>query len=48
MRWFEDCKIRSVLPGLVVSLVVGTGSAHADFTFGEPTNLASLAGSGAA
>jgi hypothetical protein len=47
MKWLDDCRIRLMLLGFVVGLVlVGSGTAEADFTFGTPTNLARLAGGG--
>ena len=39
MKWLNDYRIRLVLIGFVAVIVLGAGSAKADFTFGEPTNL---------
>ena len=39
MKWFNDYKIRLVLVGFVAAIVLGDGTAKADFTLGEPTNL---------
>ena len=39
MKWFNCVKVRLVLVGVVAAIVLGGGSAKADFTFGEPTNL---------
>ena len=39
MKWFNCVKIRIVLVGVVAAIVLGGGSARADFTFGEPINL---------
>ncbi len=40
MKWLNCAKIRLVLVVFVVAIVLGCGgSAYADFTFGEPTNL---------
>jgi hypothetical protein len=39
MKWFDGDIIRLMLVGVVAAVVFGGGSANADFTFGEPTNL---------
>ena len=39
MKLLNCRKIRIALVGLVAAIVLGGGSAKADFTFGEPTNL---------
>ncbi|MBL7187468.1 MAG: PD40 domain-containing protein [Phycisphaerae bacterium] len=39
MKWLNCTKIRLVLVVFVVAIVLGGGSANADFTFGTPTNL---------
>ena len=40
MKWLESFKIKMVLVGFVAAIVLGGGgSAKAEFTFGEPTNL---------
>jgi len=39
MKFFVSSKISLVLFGFVTAIVVGSGSANADFTFGTPTNL---------
>ena len=39
MKWFDSYRMRLVLIGIVAALAVHCGSAKADFTFGEPTNL---------
>jgi len=39
MQWLNGYKMRTVLVGCVAAVVLGGGSATADFTFGEPTNL---------
>ena len=39
MKWFDGCKISLVLLGLVVGLMVDSGSAKADFVIGAPTRL---------
>jgi len=39
MHWLHCEKIRSMLVGMVVAIVLGGGSAEADFAFGEPVNL---------
>ena len=46
MRWLNGYRIRSVLVGVVATIVVGGGSAKADFTFGEPINLGPPVNSG--
>ena len=39
MNWLNNYRIRLVLVGFVAAIVLGGGSAKADFIFGEPTNL---------
>jgi Tol biopolymer transport system component len=39
MKRFDGYKIRLVLIGFVATIVLGGGSARADFTFGKPVNL---------
>jgi len=39
MQWLNGYKMRTVLVGCVVAVVLGGGSATADFTFGEPVNV---------
>ena len=39
MFWLNGNRTRLVVVGVVAAMVVGGGSAKADFTFGEPTNL---------
>ena len=39
MKWLNDDRMRLVLVGFVAAIVLVSGSAKADFTFGEPTNL---------
>lgn len=39
MYWLNDYRMRLMLVGFVAVIVLGGGSAKADFTFGEPTNL---------
>ncbi|MFC1794658.1 hypothetical protein ACFL3Q_13840, partial [Planctomycetota bacterium] len=39
MKWLNCAEIRLVLVGFVVAIVLGGGSANADFTFGTPVNL---------
>ena len=39
MKWLNGCRMRCLLVGFVAVVVLGGGSAKADFTFGEPTNL---------
>ena len=39
MKWLNCAKIKVMLVGFVAAVVLGGGSAKADFTFGEPTNL---------
>ena len=46
MKWLNGYRISLMLLGFVVGLVIVGGIANADFVFGEPTNLARLAGSG--
>ncbi len=41
MKWLDDYRMKMVLAGFVAAVVLGGGSAKADFTFGEPTNLGS-------
>ena len=37
MKWFNFSQIIIVLAGFVAAIVLGGGTAKADFTFGEPT-----------
>jgi hypothetical protein len=37
MKWFNGNRMRLVVVGIVAALIIGGGSARADFTFGEPT-----------
>jgi hypothetical protein len=39
MKWSNDCSIRLVLVGFVAAVVLGGGSANADFVFGKLQNL---------
>ncbi len=39
MKWFSGSSIAAALIGFCVFLLVGGGSAEADFVFGTPTNL---------
>jgi hypothetical protein len=39
MKWLNGSKMRLVLLGFVAALVLGGGSANADFIWGTPTNL---------
>jgi hypothetical protein len=39
MKWLNCAKIRLMLVEFVAAIVIGSGSAKADFTFGTPTNL---------
>ncbi len=39
MKWLNGYRMSLVLVGFVVVIVIGGGSAYADFTFGTPTNL---------
>ena len=39
MNWLNSKKMRSVLVVCVAVIVLGGGSAKADFTFGEPVNV---------
>ena len=39
MKCFDDYRIRLVLVGFLAAIALCDGSAKADFTFGEPTNL---------
>ena len=39
MKWFNYEEMKVLLFGLVAVIVLGGGSAKADFTFGEPVNL---------
>jgi len=39
MNWLNCAKIKIMLVGFVAVFVLGSGSAKADFTFGEPKNL---------
>ena len=39
MKWLNDYRMRLMFVGCVAAIVFGGGSARADFTFGEPTNM---------
>jgi len=39
MRWLNGYRMRFMLVGFVAAIVLGAGSAKADFTFGEAVNL---------
>lgn len=39
MTRLNGCRMRLVLAGCVIGIMMGSGAAKADFTFGEPTNL---------
>ncbi len=39
MKWLNDGRTRIVIVGIVAAIVLGSGNAKADFTFGEPMNL---------
>jgi len=39
MKWLNVYRMRLVLVGVVAAVVLGGGSAKADFTFGKPVNL---------
>ncbi len=39
MKWLSSYRMRLVLVGFNAAIMLGDGSARADFTFGEPTNL---------
>lgn len=39
MKWLNGYRIRLALFGFVAAIVLGGGSARADFTFGKPVNL---------
>ena len=39
MEWLNNYRIRLILVGIVAGVIVGGGSAKADFTFSEPVNL---------
>jgi Tol biopolymer transport system component len=39
MKWLNGYRIRLVLVGFVAAIVLGGGSARADFAFGKPVNL---------
>jgi hypothetical protein len=39
MTWLNGYKMRLVIVGFVAAVVLSSGTAKADFTFGEPTNL---------
>ena len=45
MKWLNGYRMRLMLVGFVAALALGGGSANADFTFGEPTNLGPTANS---
>jgi len=39
MKWWNGYRMRLILTGFVTAMVLGGGSAKADFTFGEPIEL---------
>jgi len=39
MKWLNGDRMRLMVVGVVAAIVLGGGSARADFTFGEPANL---------
>ena len=39
MKWLNCEEIKVLLIGFVAAIVIGSGSAKADFTFGEPVNM---------
>jgi Tol biopolymer transport system component len=39
MTWLDGYRMRLVLVGMVAAIVLGSGNARADFTFGKPMNL---------
>ena len=39
MKRLSDYRMRFVLVGIVVAIIIGSGIAKADFTFGEPMNM---------
>ena len=39
MKWLNGLQMVIVLAGFIAVIVIGAGTANADFTFGEPTNL---------
>jgi len=39
MKWLNEYRIRFLLVGIVVAIVISSGNSKADFTFGEPANL---------
>ncbi|MHC4175031.1 MAG: LamG-like jellyroll fold domain-containing protein [Planctomycetota bacterium] len=45
MKWLNCAKIRLMLVGFVAAIVLGGGSAYADFTFGTPVNLGPIVNS---
>lgn len=46
MNWLNGNKMRLVVVGVVAAMVLGVGSANADFVFGEPKNLGPTVHSG--
>ena len=47
MKWLNGYRIRLVLFGFIAAIVLGGGSAYADFTFGRATNLGPVVNSSA-
>ncbi len=48
MKWLNGYRIRLTIAGFVAAIVIGGGgNAHADFIFGEPTNVGSTVNSSA-
>ena len=47
MQWLNDYRMRLMAIGFVAVIALGGGSAKADFTFGEPTNLGATVNSSA-
>ncbi|MBL7143734.1 MAG: PD40 domain-containing protein [Phycisphaerae bacterium] len=45
MKWLNGYRMRLILVGFVAGILVGGGTAKADFTFGEPMNLGPVANS---
>ncbi len=45
MKWLDDYRMRLMVVGYVAGIVIAGGSAKADFTFGEPTNLGPIVNS---
>ena len=46
MKWLNGNKMRMVLVGFTAAIVIGSGSAKADYVFGEPTALEATINSG--